>query len=174
LCLLFLIAPAQAETAWVKDELRVNLRSGSGLKFRILGLLKTGDSVQIISRGKEWTQVRPEGLPEGWIPAGYLQATPPARTALVEREAENAELKKRLAALTESEARLRAVHDETRDRDAAQQTEIGRLTRENLELRVGARWPERLTGAGIVLFGMALGAIVARSSGRRRQQRIKL
>jgi len=174
LCFLLFTAPAYAEMAWVKDELRVNLRTGPGVQYRILGALSTGDTVQILGRGDGWTNVRPGNLTDGWIPAGYLQPQPPAAVALAERDAENAELEKRLAALTKSEARLRAAHDEISGRDADQQAEITRLTRENLELRVGARWPERLTGAGIVLFGMALGAIVARSSGRRRKQRIKL
>jgi hypothetical protein len=113
-------------------------------------------------------------MEKGWIPVGYLQPTPPARVTLAEREVESAELAKRLAALTESESRLRTAHEEISGRDTNQQAEITRLTRENLELRAGARWPEWITGAGIVLVGMLLGAIVARSSGRRRQQRIKL
>jgi SH3 domain protein len=170
-----LAAPAAAEPAWVKDELRVNLRTGPGVKYRILGALETGDAVTILARNEDWTQVLPEELPQGWIPAGYLEATPPAHVALAEREAENDALKKRLAAVTESESRFRSAHDEISSRDAAQQAEIERIRRENLELRVGTRWIEWLTGAGIVLFGMALGAIVARGSGRRRrQQRIKL
>lgn len=159
----------------MKDELRVNLRSGPGVKYRILGSLETGDAVTILERGEGWTRVRPENLPEGWIPEGYLEATPPAHVALAETEAENEALKKRLATLSESESRFRSAYDEVSSRDAAQQTEIERIRRENLELRAGTRWIEWLTGAGIVLFGMALGAIVSRGSGRRRrQQRIKL
>jgi SH3 domain protein len=172
--LLLLAAPADAETAWVKDELRLNLRTGPGVQYRIVGVLQTGDTVQILSRGEGWTQVRPQNLAEGWIPEGYLQPTPPAGVALAEIDAENAELKRRLAALTESETRLREANEEMSGRDAGQQAEITRLTRENLELRIGVRWPEWITGASIVLFGMALGAIVARGSGRRRKQRIKL
>jgi SH3 domain protein len=172
--LLLVAAPALAERAWVKDELRLNLRTGPGVQYRIVGVLQTGDAVQILSRGDGWTEVGPENTEKGWIPEGYLQPTPPARVALAEREAESADLEKRLAALTESESRLRTAHEEISSRDAEQQAEITRLTRENLELRAGARWPEWITGAGIVLVGMALGAIVARSSGRRRQQRIKL
>jgi SH3 domain protein len=171
---MLLVAPAAAERAWLKDELRVNLRSGPGLKYRILGSLGTGDAVAILERGERWTQVRPEVLPEGWIPAGYLSAAPPARVALAEREAENDDLKKRLAAVTDSESQFRSAHDEIASRDAARQTEIERIRRENLQLRAGTRWIEWLTGTGIVLFGMALGAIVARGSGRRRKHRIKL
>jgi SH3 domain protein len=166
-------APALAETGWVKDELRLNVRTGPGVQYRIVGVLQTGDSVQILSRAEGWTEVRPDNVEKGWIPEGYLQPTPPARVTLAEREAEAAALEKRLAALTKTESQLRASYEEVSSRDARQQDEISRLTRENLELRAGARWPEWITGAGIVLVGMILGAIVARGSGRR-QPRIKL
>ena len=173
-CLLLLASTAHAETAWLKDELRVNLRTGPGMKYRILGSLKTGDEVQILTREQEWTQVRPEQLANGWIPAGYLQPTPPSRVALAEHAAEKAALEERLAALIASESLLRADRDAISGRDEGQQAEIARLERENLELRVGVRWIEWLTGAGMVLLGMVLGGIVARGSGRRRQQRIRL
>ena len=174
LSLLLVAAPALAETAWVKDELRLNVRTGPGVQYRIVGALQTGDSVQVLSRGEGWTEIRSANRESGWIPVGYLQPTPPARIALAEREVVSAALEKRLAALTESESQLRTTHEEVSSRDAEQRAEIARLTRENLELRAGARWPEWITGAGIVLVGMILGAIVARGSGRRRQQRIKL
>jgi uncharacterized protein YgiM (DUF1202 family) len=174
LVLVCLPATSFAERAWVKEELRLNVRAGPGLKYRIIGPLVTGDGVEILSRNEDWTQVRPDEMEPGWIPSGYLQASPPASITLVRVEAENAELKERLAELSESEADLRSSNDEISSRDAAQQAEITRLTRENIELRAGARWPEWITGGSIVLVGMLLGAIVARSSGRRRQQRIKL
>ena len=67
-----------------------------------------------------------------------------------------------------------AVVEQVRD-DAEQKAEIERLTHENIRLRAGAVWPERLTGAGIVLFGMVVGAIVAgRSKRQRNAPRIKL
>jgi len=174
LALVCLAPTALAERAWVKEELRLNVRSGPGLKYRIIGPLVTGDGVEILSRAEDWTQVQPDGMEPGWIPSGYLQPTPPARVTLARVEAENVELKERLAELSASESSLRSSNEEISSRDAAQQAEITRLTRENVELRAGARWPEWITGAGIVLVGMLLGAIVARSSGRRRQQRIKL
>ncbi len=173
LCLIFESAPAAAEQAWVGDDLRVNVRSGASNRYRVISAIGTGDKVTILSRLEGWTQVRTDKDKEGWIPAGYLHAEPPARVILAERDRKIAELERRVEESTVSEARIRLEHDEIASRDGEQQSEISRLTRENLELRVGARWPEWLTGAGIVLVGMILGSIVARSSNRR-QPRIKL
>jgi SH3 domain protein len=167
--------PATAEEAWVQDEVRINVRSGSSSRYRVIGAIGTGDKVEILSRLEGWTQVRTGKIEEGWIPAGFLQPEPPARMRLGERDRKIAELEHRIEEIGASESRVRIERDELASRDNDQQTEISRLTRENLELRVGARWPEWLTGAGIVLVGMILGSIAAhRGNSRRRQPRIKL
>ena len=174
LCLMLGSALAAAEEAWVGDDLRVNIRSGASNRYRVIGAIGTGDKVQILSRLEGWTQVRTDKIEDGWMPAGYLQSEPPARLILAERDRKIAELERRVEESTASESRVRLERDDLASRDAEQQSEISRLTRENLELRVGARWPEWLTGAGIVLVGMVLGSVVARGSNRRRQPRIKL
>ena len=167
-------AEVQAERAWVKDEVRINVRTGPGTQYRILGVLKTGDSVQVLAREESWTQIQPSGKESGWIPTGYLAVHAPARIALAKREAEVAELREQLGKITESEATLRTKNDELSGADGEQREVITRLTRENLELKAGARWPEWITGACIIGTGMLLGAVLQRSMGRRRAPRIKL
>ncbi len=83
-------------------------------------------------------------------------------------------LREEVAKLTSEGAELRINNEELAGSDAGQRSQIDRLTRENYELRAGARWPEWITGAGIVLVGMSLGALLSRSAGRRRQPRIRL
>ena len=170
---LCLAAPALAERAWVKDEVTIYLRTGPGNQYRILSPLKTGDDVQIVSRGDGWTQVRHTDR-EGWIPAGFLQPRPPARVELERRESETATIRQQLEEISRSEGVLKEENSKLASRDEEQRAEITRLTRENLELRAGARWPEWITGALILSTGMVLGAILSRISGRGRRQRIRL
>ena len=54
----------------MKEEIRLNIRSGPGVQFRIMGRMKTGDAVQVLERGDGWTKVRVPSLGEGWIPEG--------------------------------------------------------------------------------------------------------
>ncbi len=74
--LMLLATPSLAERSWVKDELVLNLRSGPGNEFRILGVIKTGDEIDVLERASEWTQVEVDRFGRGWIPNGYLQADP--------------------------------------------------------------------------------------------------
>jgi hypothetical protein len=108
------------------------------------------------------------------VSAGFLQSSPPAQVKLERMARDTEELRKQVSELSEKTTDLRATRDELESDDEAQLLEIDRLTRENYELSAGARWPEWITGAGIVLAGMALGALLGRSSGRRRQPRVRL
>ncbi|MBW2493637.1 MAG: TIGR04211 family SH3 domain-containing protein [Deltaproteobacteria bacterium] len=170
-----LAAPGSAQEAWVMDkEVNLTLRTGAGTQYRIIGSLKTGDVATILTRGDGWTKVRTADGKEGWVSAGFLQASPPAQIQLERLERDADELRRQLDDLSEQTTELLTANEEIETNDEKQRQEIERLTRENFELRAGARWPEWITGAGIVLVGMALGALLGRNAGRRRQPRVRL
>ena len=162
-----------AETAWVKDEVRLNLRSGPGTQYRILQGIGTGDRVDILKRGEGWTQVR-AGEGDGWIPEGFLQSEPPAAVRLERLEAQTSDVRATIDELPEKTSTLEAENTELAERASSQESEIALLTRENVELKAGARWPEWITGAGILAVGMLMGAILQSISGRRSRPRIRL
>lgn len=168
--------PARGESAWVKDELRLELRSGPSARHRIHGAIQTGDLVEVLQQDDGWTQVRlrgPDGEPvEGWVPEGHLQAEMPARMRLARFQEESAGLGARLEELTRRTETLESENEQLAGRDAAQRDEIAKLTRENLELQAGAHWPDRLAGAAILGAGMLLGALLRR--GRRSGPRVRL
>jgi SH3 domain protein len=163
---------AQAETGWVDDQVRLNLRTGPGNQFRILSSIETGKSVEILSRGNGWIEVRADGK-SGWVPDGYLRPDPPAMVKLARIEGETAELRTRAQQLGEETEKLRSENQQLAARESEQRSELERLTRDNLELRAGARWPEWIAGATILVVGMALGALL-RGSARRQNPRIRL
>jgi SH3 domain protein len=166
-------ALAAAESAWVKDELRLNIRTGPGVKYRIVGVVNTGDHVEVLQRGDGWTQVRSE-IGEGWIPEGYLQPEPPAAVLLAQSTSQTSEYRGQLDAVTARATELEQSNETLTARDEEQRSKIESLTRENLELRAGARWPEWITGAGILGAGMLMGAILHSITARRSRPRIRL
>ncbi len=171
---LAITGPALAEQAWVKDELRLNVRTGPGTQYRILGAVGTGDKMEILKRTEGWTRVRIKDIGEGWIPSGFLQPEPPAGVQLAQHKAHSVELTSKVESLTTRASELETRNASLEERDGAQRSEIETLTRENLELRAGARWPEWITGAGILIAGMIMGAILQSISGRRQRPRIRL
>ena len=79
---LLAVVPAKlgrAQSAWVKDEVHLQIRSGAGNQYRIIGRIKTGDTATILKRGDGWTRIKTADAKVGWVPAGFLQPEPPAR-----------------------------------------------------------------------------------------------
>jgi SH3 domain protein len=168
-------AAASAETGWVKDELRLNLRTGPGNDYRIKGFIKTGDSVAVLSHRGGWVQVRTSSeLGDGWIEDGFLAPEPPAAMQLERMKTETADARGQFGTLTERVKQLEAENGKLIEADAARKKELESLTRDNMELRAGARWPEWITGASVLAVGMLMGAIVQSANGRRARPRIRL
>lgn len=173
--LLLVAGTAQAERAWVRGEVRLNVRTGPGTQYRILDVVSTGDEVQVLRRGEDWTQIRLQGEgKEGWIPGGYLQAEPPPAIRVTELQSELEQVRGELESATDELSRLRESNATLASRDGEQRAEIDRLTQENVELRAGARVPELVAGASILAMGMIVGAFLYRSSTRSRPSRIRL
>lgn len=167
-------AAAIAEQAWVKGA-PLNLRSGAGTQYKILGSVKPGDQTEVLTTSESWTRIQTTDGKVGWIPAGYLESEPPPTLRLQQAETEAATLRTQLEALREETATLRETNATLSANDSVQRQEIESLKLENFELRAGARYQEWMTGALILASGMIVGAVLhRRSSSRRGSARIRL
>jgi SH3 domain protein len=168
---------ASAEQGWVKGDLRLNLRTGGGNEYRIIGTIATGDQVTVLAKGTDWIQVRTQGEEPkvGWIPAGYLDAIPPPATRLASAEAETARLKSELEKVRGEATTLRESNAALSSNDDGQNKELETLKMENMELRAVSRYQEWLTGGLLLGGGMIAGAILQRRNANRRpSSRIRL
>jgi uncharacterized protein YgiM (DUF1202 family) len=161
---------ASGESAWIKDELIVNLRSDPKSGADTVQTVKTGDSVEVTKRRGEWAQVRTGRTGEereGWIQATYLQPGPPATVLLARRQRELDKLSQQVADLTREAEELRKENAEL----GKQASDVAALQRENTQLRTH-RWPEWIAGAAILSVGMIAGRLMAGSG--RRKARLRL
>ena len=106
-------------------------------------------------------------------PRDYELRVEQGAASLAQTEAQTTEFRAQLEELTRRATTLQADNETLAASDGEQRARIDTLTHENLELRAGARWPEWITGGGIVLVGMVLGAFLKGASGRSRP-RIRL
>lgn len=174
LLLLSLTTPGASKAAWVREEVRVKFREGAPANSLVIGVVKTGDEVTILERGEGWIRIRRGDGREGFIPNGFLQSDVPAAVRLEHVEAKLAQITGKVEEAAKQQERLRAENTELERRDAERESAIERLTAENRELQAEERWPYLITGAGILGFGMIIGAVVqALIGGRRNRRRIK-
>ncbi len=70
-------AAVLAATTYVTDQVEITLRSGPGLDFKILRMVRTGTPLERLEDSEGWTHVRtPEG-DDGWVVTRYLSDDPP-------------------------------------------------------------------------------------------------
>ena len=157
----------RARADYIGGDVRVYLRAGPGLEFRILKILGMGSPAQKLSSEGEWVQVRVEGV-DGWVPAGNVSneeppnvALPKVREKLVAAEARSAELEQKLTQQTAQLEELATLKDRNRvlEEDASRADST-------------ARWKTLATGSAITLVGMLIGLLAPRGSGTR--SRLKL
>ncbi len=81
---------------YVSDKLDAPLRIGPGTEFRIVGMLRSGQAVEVITEKQGWSNVRTtreSGGKEGWILTRYLMSREPWERRVKSLEAENAKLR---------------------------------------------------------------------------------
>jgi SH3 domain protein len=165
----FTAAPVPAQGEYVRDELRINMRSGPGLQYRIVKVLSSGERVARLGEKDDWIQIRgPEGT-EGWVPAGYLSPEAPASVALPRVQSRLRDAQTRVQEL---EGKLAAQSEEVLELETLR-SQVKELNSENIRLSGSTRWKELATGGVIVLLGMLIGALLAKTP-RTRSRRLKL
>ncbi len=166
---------AAAETGWIAGGQQVSVRRAPDVAARVVGFAAPAERVELFETSGGWSHVKTDDGTEGWVAASKVQTDPPptARAAAMTREIEV--LRTKLAREGDASRQLRDMVDSADAKTRAQQAEIDRLLAAQDAIRREARHREWLTGAGILLAGMALGAILSRMEGRRAgPQRLRL
>ncbi len=92
----------EGNARWVGDSLTTYLRSGPTDGYRIVGTLKSGQKVELISTQGDYSQVRGEGGSTVWIPNSDLQDKPGQAERLPQLEQQVAELSGQLKTIDDS------------------------------------------------------------------------
>lgn len=121
-CLALVGLCAHAETQYVTDQLVVGIYAAADLAGERLAVIRTADSVEVLSLEGESALVRLEDGTEGWVKASYLEAEPPRSARVEALEAENRKLRagaagpaSEIAALQKTNVQLRADLESARE-----------------------------------------------------------
>lgn len=107
---------ALGDTAYVTDNLRLGLYEAEDTSGRALRMMDSGQAMEILTRDRNYANVRlPDGT-EGWVKAAYLVDEKPAKLIVAEITAERdallAELESTKRAFAEPAAAIEALQDE--------------------------------------------------------------
>ena len=93
---IWIIFPAlsvQAGSMYVTDILKVTLRTGPSIDNKIIKLIESGQKVEVVEPGQEWSLVRIFDGQEGWILNRYLIPNETNKLNLERLDAEHSNLK---------------------------------------------------------------------------------
>ena len=97
-----------AETMYVSDVLKLTLRTGPSTENKILAVIVSGQSMEVVEFGQEWSQVQLPNGKEGWVLSRYLTPGETNNVKLDRLQAKHKNLMAQSAALLEENNRLQA------------------------------------------------------------------
>jgi SH3 domain protein len=100
-------APA-AETAYVVDVIRVSVRSGPAADQKPVGLVESGNAVEVLKAGEEWSMIRLPNGTEGYVQSRYLTQTQPVKFRYDQLQEKQRSLAAQAAGTVEETSRLKA------------------------------------------------------------------
>ena len=108
LCFIFFTISVQAETMYVSDILSVTVSTGQGATHKIIALIKSGQRVEALQKGDQWTLVRLQNGKEGWVLTRYLINDIPKGIQLASLQTKYANVAAQAEALKEENRRLKS------------------------------------------------------------------
>ena len=97
-----------AETMYATDMLKLTLRSGPSTEHKILAVVESGQQIEVLEQGDDWSLVRFGDDKEGYVLTRYLVAEPTHSIRLAKLQTKHKALMQQAATLLEENTRLRS------------------------------------------------------------------
>ncbi len=127
-CVVFGLVPllVAAETVYVTDNLRLGLHEAADTSGPAIQTLDSGQELEILSRDRNYANVRlPDGT-EGYVKAAYLVADKPAKLIVTETQAESDRLRAELENLRQQFASPAAIITALEEESADLREQVGK------------------------------------------------
>jgi SH3 domain protein len=119
-----------AETQFVTDNVKLTVRTGPSVENKIIAVIETGTTVDVITPGENWSLVRiPDGK-EGYVLSRYLVADPPSVIQLERLQSRHQELSAEADALREENRMLKTETEQLRSELTTLQQDLNRTDSE--------------------------------------------
>jgi SH3 domain protein len=105
--LMFFSANGLAETMYVTDMLKLTVRSGPSTEHKILAVAESGQQVEMLEPGEDWSLVRTANGKEGYVLTRYLVPDPTYNIRLERLQNKHKALMQQAATLLEENTALK-------------------------------------------------------------------
>jgi SH3 domain protein len=138
ICVMCFSAVGFAETRYVTDLLKLPLRTGPTTEYKILDLVKSGQQLEVVEPGKDWSQVRLPNGKEGYVLNRYLVGQPTSAVQLAKLQVKYTSLRQQATALIEENSRFKEENKTFKSTLDSNETALNKLETDYKELKTGA------------------------------------
>jgi len=138
ICLTFFSAAGFAETMYISDKLKVTVRSGPSTEYKILDIAESGDRVDRLEAGEDWTLVKLANGREGYVTSRYLVSGPTYAIRYEQLQAKQKTLTQQAAALLDENTKLREENKGLKTKFSATEKSLTKLSGDYQELKTGS------------------------------------
>ena len=136
--LAFFAVTGFAESMYISDKLKVTVRRGPSTEYKILDIAESGERVEILETGEDWTLVRLDNGKEGYVTTRYLVANPTHAIRLEQLQAKHKSLTQQAAALLEENTSLREENKKLLSTLSGTEKSLKKLGNDYQELKAGS------------------------------------
>ena len=136
--LAFFAVTGFAESMYISDKLKVTVRRGPSTEYKILDIAESGERVEILETGEDWTLVRLDNGKEGYVTTRYLIANPTHAIRLEQLQAKHKSLTQQAAALLEENTSLREENKKLLSTLSGTEKSLKKLDGDYQELKAGS------------------------------------
>ena len=137
-CLAFFSATGFAESMYISDKLKVTVRRGPSTEYKIIDIAESGERVEVLEAGQEWTLVRLGNGKEGYVTTRYLIAGPTHSILLEQLQAKQKSLTQQAATLLEENTQLREENKKLSSAFKSAEKTLKTLDGDYQELKAGS------------------------------------
>lgn len=138
ICVICFSAVGFAETRYVTDLLKLPLRTGPSTEYKILALVESGQSLEVVEPGENWSMVRLANGKEGYVLNRYLVPQPTSAVQLEELQSKYTVLKQQATALIEENNRFKEENKTFKSSVDSNEKALNKLETDYKELKAGA------------------------------------
>jgi len=138
ICVMCFSAVGFAETRYVTDLLKLPLRTGASTEYKILDLVKSGQQLEVVEPGKDWSKVRLPNGKEGYVLNRYLVGQPTSAVQLAKLQSQYTSLRQQATTLIEENNRFKEENKTFKSSLNSNETALNKLETDYKELKTGA------------------------------------
>lgn len=137
-CIL-LIASAYSENRYVTERMRITLRTGPDVSYKVIGLVGSGESVDLIEERQKWSRVETDDAKIGWVMTRFLTTDIPKSDLLEKLQKEHERLKGKTKIFASENEKLKAENKDIKKELSIKVIELKKLSESYDKLNKGCQ-----------------------------------